>query len=124
MTELRKTTNIDKRKILLQIIPEQQWLRDESLKDLKGSTRGGWSIWIRETLCGIPFEYNDYLETAIHEVAHAITFQKLRTHTHSDRIFKQNLNRLRNKAKNNGVWPKKRVPKDLTDLFESYGSTA
>lgn len=65
--------------LIVQIQPEVVFLKDNWLRDLKGSEQGGVSIWLRETFVGFPFSYQDYLESALHEAAHAITLSRLTT---------------------------------------------
>src|SRR5574341_1615840 len=112
-SELRKLTNMQEHKLFIQVQPEIYFASDERIRKYKGNEQGGWSIWLRETLYSFPFKYNSYIETAIHEAAHAITFQAIGNHAHSNKLFKLNLSRLRKSARELGVWPKEKVPDEL-----------
>jgi len=103
---------------LIRVVPEIEFLSDPYLKPLKADIQGGWSIWLRETLCGVSFNYNDYLESLIHEIAHAIVdrIDKQMDHTDNDEIFKMRHREIKKKAKI--IWPKKEVPTEVRHLFE------
>lgn len=107
--------------------PEIDFSEDATLTNLKGSTHGGWSVWIRETYLGIPLGgdnpvdcYNAYMETAIHETAHCLLTQKLKkpAHKHNDKAFKANLARLHDEAREAGIWPVQKIPYGLRGLFK------
>jgi len=49
-----------RRALILAVEPERVFAADPVPRMLKGSTQGRWSVWIRETMAGVSFDYNDY----------------------------------------------------------------
>lgn len=99
------------------VVPEVEFARRTDLAQLKASIQGGWSIWVRETLLGLPFQYKDYIETIVHEAAHAVAWGEKPDHRHGDRMFRQANARLGRRAKRLRIWPKAAAPVEVAGLF-------
>src|SRR5437016_892770 len=91
--------------------------RDPKLRDSKANTQGGWSVWIRETHAGWPFEYNDYLDTAVHEAAHILVFRRQPQHSDESPIFQTAYAKLKEKARTIGITQTTDIPDDVVNLF-------
>lgn len=105
---------VGRRPVFLLVVPESMFVADPRIRIFKGSTQGGWSVWIRETWYGLPYTYNDYLETVIHEGAHVMARDFTQGHGPE---FDADLGRLRAEASKLGLWPRERVPKEVATLF-------
>ncbi len=96
--------------------PESSFAGDTSLVHSKGQERGG-SAWLRESMAGQPFGYNELIKTAIHELAHRLAYQADPYHDDDvDPAFKDIEATLVRLARRLDIWPKPAVPAEVSDI--------
>ena len=97
--------------VTVAVIAEPEWLREPGLAPWVGSTRGGWSVWLRETVGGAPRTWARLVETLVHELAHC-TVPDGTGHTVPFRAAQRRLEQM---ARAGALDPAE--PGDVADLF-------